>query len=301
MTELLKKFFSLFFVLMFVFMFSIEFFNIKAFAAESIYFSLSADENIKFGKAFNIFLTFSSNADIGALRASVDYDSDFLTISSAELQDKEENDYFSYEINDDTVVFVYTNHNNSVHTKTVKLRVKQNQSANMQYIFTAGFYEAIDKELNEIKCSSVPRISVNSGQAEIISDTEKAYENSFQSKYNNQNNQNSQNNKINPSNQNNQTPNLIQNSSENSEIITAKPRANTSVEQRNQSNIPIDDNISISESESSILNEYSLSQNTNNSENEISIIFLFIGFGVLIILAMTAAFKYGERTARYKD
>lgn len=135
--------------------------DFKVYAAESIYFHFTADETIKIGKDFNIYLTISADENMGAVRAVVDYDKSLLEFSSASLEDKKESDYFHYEEKENSIIFIYTNHEDRIKSKRVKLRFKQNHSENQKCVFTAGFYEACDQKGNDFSCYSVPRLELN--------------------------------------------------------------------------------------------------------------------------------------------
>lgn len=123
-------------------------FSISSFAADAR-FSLKSDDNIKPGKAFNIYLSVSCSTEIGIFRTAIYFDSDKLEFKSAELYNKSGDEYFKYNIDGNKIILVYmsdTNTDSSVLTDIIKLRFSPKSTECADYKFECDVYEIGDKD-----------------------------------------------------------------------------------------------------------------------------------------------------------
>ncbi len=121
------------------------------FAAGGI--DISADENIKPGKAFNTYLTVTSDESVGAVIIYLEYDDKSLNLSSAAPEEKSGSDYFRYSDSDGQVKLLFMT-NETKKNQTFKLRFKPFNSDTVEYDFYAYAVEAYTIDESEIESMS---------------------------------------------------------------------------------------------------------------------------------------------------
>lgn len=140
-------------------------------AAEQIEFSLRADESIKPGKDFNIFLSAKSNTDIGVFRICVEFDGNRLVPKSPELSNEYKGQYIKSEIYKDRMILIYMNStekSSSFLKDCIKFRfslIDREDTGNAKYFFKTYLYESGDKNATEFKCCEMPVLSLNITQS----------------------------------------------------------------------------------------------------------------------------------------
>ena len=133
-------------------------FSIYSFAT-NVEFSLRADDNIKPGKAFNIYMSVSCSPEIGVFRAAVYFDSEMLEFKSAELYNKSSNEYLKYNVENNKIILIYmsdTDTDSTVLNDIIKLKFSPKSSECADYIFESEIYEAGDKNSVLLDCKEMP-------------------------------------------------------------------------------------------------------------------------------------------------
>lgn len=243
-----------------VFLFSI---NVSAYTEVS----LSADEDIKIEGAFNIYLSVSSDIDIGVFRLEVYFDSEKLDFKSAKINIDRKNEYMKYNISDNKVIIIYMNKTSSKSENLndiVKLRFSpKSQNLTEEYEFSSFIYEIGDKNANQIECADSPVLLLK------VSESGSKYETSTEN------------------------TDLIQNS----KSVSDNSAESSFTDMKKN----ISDNNASESSSVSEINQYSLSDGDTNIEFRRDKFYIYILAGIGFIVALTAAFKLGSRNSRRKS
>lgn len=166
----MKKYFA--FVVLLVEM--LVLFSTGVSATEDVWFSLSADDNIKTGQSFNICISAESNTDIGVFRISVEFDDELLSFKSARLSDEYKDHYMRYENHGNRVIIIYMNDTQyplKSLKNAIKLRFSPLNNIDENYTFRTSLYEAGDNDANPLECYEMPALSLNVSQNGSSSDT----------------------------------------------------------------------------------------------------------------------------------
>lgn len=103
--------------------------------AEAAVCSLSAEENIKQGAAFDIILDFENSPFVGSAEAELVYDSSMLKLSKAEFLEKKTDDVFGYYDNGGKIKLTVSVLDRTVQKASVRLRFAPLNDAQTDFCF----------------------------------------------------------------------------------------------------------------------------------------------------------------------
>lgn len=233
-------------------------FSVDIYASENVRFSFKADENIKAGKTFSIYLSAVSDDNIGVFRISISFDSEKLEFKSAEINDSNKNEYMKYSTVEDEITVIYMN-NTSADSKNlndiIKLKFSPKSSDTSVYKFKSFLYEIGNKDAEPLECDEMPMISVE------VSESGSLFEISA----------------INDE----PVPSSEVDFQEESEETKSKP--DTSTEEN---------------SLTSKVNEYSLSSNNADITFRQDSFYIYMLIGLAVIVAIAVSFKLGAKSGR---
>ena len=131
----MKKFFIIVLAVFFTF-------AVKVYAQnDEISLSMHVNEDVKSGKAFNIYLSAESSVEIGACRISISYDKNMLELKNISIEEKSKDDILYYNDNGGQADIIYMPEN----IQDIAIRFKPTGSYK-KYEFEAFIYEACDKD-----------------------------------------------------------------------------------------------------------------------------------------------------------
>ena len=141
-------------------------------------------DDIKAGKAFDLYLSTECTQNIADKRISISYDKNALELKNISLENKDENDIFYFNDNIGQADIICIDDEN----KDIILRFRPiDDSTN--YTFEAFIYEACDSDGNYINSNNIYRFSLNVGENDEITETQTVSENKDISRHNSNENQ----------------------------------------------------------------------------------------------------------------
>ncbi len=136
-------------------------------------------DDIKAGKAFNLYLSTECTKNIADKRISVSYDANALELKNISLENKDDNDIFYFNDNMGQADIICIDDEN----KDIILRFRPiDDSTN--YTFEVFVYEACDIDGNYINADNIYRFSLNVGENDEITETQTVSENKDISRHN---------------------------------------------------------------------------------------------------------------------
>ena len=136
-------------------------------------------DDIKAGKAFDLYLSTECTQNIADKRISISYDKNALELKNISLENKDENDIFYFNDNIGQADIICIDDEN----KDIILRFRPiDDSTN--YTFEAFIYEACDSDGNYINSNNIYRFSLNVGENDEITETQTVSENKDISRHN---------------------------------------------------------------------------------------------------------------------
>ncbi len=139
----------------------VSIFCINSNAENSAELLLSTDSNIKAGKTFNIYVSFSDSCSV--LRAGVCFDPNKLSFKSAELINNDSNEYLKCNFDGNEVVILYANDNPNCLNETgniIKLRFSPINRSGDVYMFEGKVYESGNKNAQRLNIFGNPVLNV---------------------------------------------------------------------------------------------------------------------------------------------
>ena len=136
-------------------------------------------DDIKAGKAFDLYLSTECTQNIADKRISISYDKNALELKNISLENKDDNDIFYFNDNIGQADIICIDDEN----KDIILRFRPiDDSTN--YTFEAFIYEACDSDGNYINSNNIYRFSLNVGENGEITETQTVSENKDISSHN---------------------------------------------------------------------------------------------------------------------
>ena len=139
--------------------------SLSVYAESNIKMSLSADENIKPGKTFNVILNISDSGNLGAVHASFIYDSTKLKLKSCVIEGKTSEEYLKYNDAEGEINLIYMIKNRPSKEAIIKFRFEPYKSEETTYKFSSGFFEAVNFKQEKSVCTSVPNLTISVSQS----------------------------------------------------------------------------------------------------------------------------------------
>lgn len=130
-------------------------------AANDVEIIIRADETVSPDKAVDIYIDHNYKDGIGAGQAAITYDSDSLTLKSAALEDKTQDDFFRFTNENGTVRYVFSCPEDSSASRTVKLCFAPLSEGTERYYFTAELAELCDTNGTKLSLELLPACTVN--------------------------------------------------------------------------------------------------------------------------------------------
>ncbi len=124
-------------------------------------------DDIKPGKAFNLYLSAESTKNIADKRISISYDENMLELKNISLENKDDNDIFYYNDNNGQADIICIDDEN----KDIILRFRPKDDST-DYTFETFVYEACDSDGNYINADNIYRFSLNVGDNDKITQTQ---------------------------------------------------------------------------------------------------------------------------------
>lgn len=128
--------------------------------------TLTPEEDILPGRAFYVYLTFSTDTDAGGAIISVSYDASKLRLTSAKLSDKQGSDTFRTNDISGTVRLLLINTNADMKSRTAALRFEPLTDGADSYSFNAELCEACGKDGVSLRCSDPVNIKITTYKQE---------------------------------------------------------------------------------------------------------------------------------------
>ena len=134
-------------------------FSSNTFALGSISASFSLKDEIKYGKSFYLYLSISSDTDMGAVQGNIAYDAQKLKLSDISLENKQYGDYFRYGDSDGSIEFIYMSKADSSFGKMIKLKFTPISDDEGSFSFSATIAQALDKNSDPIRILHIPEFT----------------------------------------------------------------------------------------------------------------------------------------------
>lgn len=134
-------------------------FSSNTFASDSISAWFSLKEEIKYGKSFYLYLSISSDTDMGAVQGNIAYDAQKLKLSDISLENKQYGDYFSYGDSDGSIEFIYMSKADSSFRKMIQLKFTPISDDEGSFSFSAAIAQALDKNSDPIGILHIPELT----------------------------------------------------------------------------------------------------------------------------------------------
>ncbi len=264
--DIIKRLLSI--LIVFVIFISIG--TITVFAKSNIDMSLSAEENIKPGKAFNVFLNISDNKNLGAVYVSLIYDCKKLKLKSCIIENKTSEDYLKYNDTEGEIKLIYMIKSRPSNESIIKFRFEPYQSEETTYHFSSEFYEAVNFKQEKAICLSVPdlAISVSQNGSEITQKTT---------------------NNINSKNSTTQKSSKSERSKENKQPSGQSGRLKNTSDNDKSDELPEEETSLTSEQNSNdtVIHEFDVTSHEEKPDD--SVILTLIGFAIIVIISVIAA------------